>query len=129
MKLYRATNDRSDAENVPINSCWSPELSTAESYTDNPGFGGRHIVSVEIDPAVVAVADWTDAAGGTRAMIRDLMGDTDEAEEMIGEWAGYEVFQAIENSATLRRLAAEQYDWVSYTDDYPAGATTYRRMS
>lgn len=128
MKLYRATNNKSDAKKVPAGSCWSPELSTAEAYTDNPGFGGRHIVSIEIDPTKQAVADWTDAAGGTRAMICDLVGETEEAEDMIGTWAGYEVFQAIENNATLRRLAAEQYDWVSYTDDYPVGATTYRKM-
>lgn len=128
--LYRATNRKSDAKNIPVGSCWSDDIATAQAYADNPGFGGAHIVSATVDMG--NYADWTDAAGGIKQMFGDLFGAdfmmNDEAYLLYSEWKGYEIFQAIENSM-LSSLVAEKYNWIIYTDDYPEGATTYRRMS
>jgi hypothetical protein len=124
--LYRATNRRSDAKSIPVDTCWTDDRRVAEAYQDNPGFGGRHIVVIEAE--LGECADWTDEAGGTRQMIRDLMGDSDEAYEMIGIWGGYQPFQALENSPRLTRIVRKNYDWIKYSDDYPEGATAYRRM-
>lgn len=128
MILYRATNRKADAKKVPVDSCWTPEKNTAIAYTDNPGFGGRHIVSIEIAESDLEIADWTDELGGLRAMVRDLLGESAYADEVLGDWSGYCVFHVLENNAVIRDLAREKYDWVVYTDDYPEGATTYRKM-
>lgn len=125
MKLYRATHNQSDAKDVPIGTSWSPDLSTAEAYTDNPGFGGPHIVSIV---ARGDVCDYTDANGGLRQLIRDMISDEDIAHDLLSEWSGYEVFQCLESCSLLRRVVEERCDWLAYSDDFPPGATTYRRM-
>jgi hypothetical protein len=47
------------------------------------------------------------------------------------EWSrfpGNEVYDLIEGDNEIKNAVAEKYDWIMYTDTYPEGATTYRRM-
>jgi hypothetical protein len=53
VKLFRATKRREDAIDVPEGSCWTPDRGVAEAYTENPGWGGPHVVSIETsEPAI-----------------------------------------------------------------------------
>lgn len=126
MKLFRATNKPTDAQTVPSGSCWTSELETAEAYTDNPGFGGEHIVEIriEVEPGDVADARGDDARDiGPIAALLGLERDTLQA----NGWDS--VFCVLENSATARGVLRDAgYRWVRYYDDFPENADCWVRI-
>lgn len=125
MKLYRATADQTDAETIPAGTCWTPEEETAEAYTDNPGFGGEHIVSIEVDMDGARVLD----VRGRNA--RDLSALASALGMEASDWRddGLDsVFAVLENRRKVAAAVAELADWIIYSDDFPENATTYRKL-
>jgi hypothetical protein len=104
-------------------SCWAESHNDAQRYTDNPGFGGPivHEMTHDVDADRVldvtgdnAVAQLASALGLDRQDLLDL---------------GGMVYHCWENSSRIRNLICERYDWVKYTDDFPACCTTWCRMA
>lgn len=125
MTLFRATSNTSDAETIPSGSCWSPDRETAEAYTDNQGFGGSEIVSVDLDLSGVRVLDVRgrsarDLAPLARALDLDAQDWRDDGLDSV--------FSVIENRRSVREAINEMADWIIYSDDYPENATTYRKL-
>lgn len=126
MKLYRATNRKSDTKTIPAGTCWSDSEDAARAYTANQGYGGKYIVSVDVKPANPLDLrgdgwerdNWdalTDAVG------RDLREDWTDGDLEYPE-------QAIDDPSIRAELRGAGYDWVIYHDTYPRQCTTYVRL-
>jgi len=131
--LYRATSDVSDADTVPDGTCWAERREDAVAYTDNPGFGGPHIVSVTV----------SDRYAGS---ILDLRGDHWEKNgewDVLAEALGYasvkklrrdygaDEYENIEqmlDEPEVRARLARTYNWAVYHDTYPIGCTTWCKL-
>lgn len=118
--IYRATTNGYTGPG----SCWSPDLETAEAYqVEGLGYRGRSIVTAELTGSVL------DVQGGRgvdfEALAEALGYDPDTAQE----WAdnGW-LYPWEESREVARRLTASDYSWITYLDDYPELATTYRRI-
>lgn len=131
MKLYRATNRKSDSKRIPAGSCWTTDEKSAQMYRDNPGYGGKHLVSVEVEIGNALDLrgsswdrdDWqalADALGydGVRDMREAL------ADQMDGDY----IEDYLDDAGVRGKLADAGYDWVIYHDTYPEGCVTYRKM-
>lgn len=121
--LFRATNKVTDAASVPAGSCWSDDRATAEAYTENQGFGGAQVVSIELNSDRVL-----DVRGSTARDLSKL------AEAVDGDAQGWRddgldsVFAVLENRSKIRSKVEAMADWIIYLDDFPADATTYRKL-
>jgi hypothetical protein len=118
--LYRA--DASDLYDG-VGSCWSESQDDAKAYTDNQGFGGDTIHSVEMAIDSDRVLDLTgERAVAELAKVLDL--DKQDLMDMGGQ-----VWHCWENSARIKDRLAADYDWVKYTDDFPVNCTTWCRFA
>jgi hypothetical protein len=121
--IYRATNDKSDAEKIPTGSCWTESREVAQAYTDNQGFGGKHIVEAELVGAILDLTDgWDDLA--------ELV-DQDQWEpaELVQIWRDNGWLYPWEESRNVAdAISAAGYVWVRYIDDFPAGAITLKKV-
>jgi hypothetical protein len=132
-KLYRATNRKSDARKIPAGSCWTPSKEDAKAYTNNPGYGGKNIISIEINPKNIL-----DLRSGTGhddwGALRDILYpdmDIRDAKEEINEriWGELESAEDALDDADIRHeIAQAGYDWVIYEDTYPAQCETWRKL-
>jgi hypothetical protein len=122
--LWRATVTETDATDVPVGSCWSPDRSTAESYLDNPGFGGGVLVSAEVKSVRVL-----DVRGNSARDLRPLAAAVGGDAQSWRDDGLDSVFAVLENRSSVARAVASMADWVVYLDDYPENATTWRRMA
>ena len=129
--LYRATSDVSDADTVPDGTCWAERREDAVAYTDNPGFGGPHIVSVTVSDRYDGILDlrgdhwesdnWAALAAAlgyesARALRRDYDdGEHDYIEQFLDE-------------SEVRARLARTYNWAVYHDTYPIGCTTWCKL-
>ncbi|MCL5942742.1 MAG: hypothetical protein M1325_04370 [Actinobacteria bacterium] len=121
MRLYRATD--ADETGLHWGQSWTPEKETAQAYTDNPGFGGPHIRSLDVD--TTNSLDLRSADGVDFKRLAEALGYED-ADETAREWRSSSWRYPWEESATIQRQLRESgYDWIVYLDDYPDGATTY----
>lgn len=126
MKLYRATETPADRDTIPAGSCWTTERGTAEAYTANPGYGGEHIVEVEVDVCEGNVAEARGKNCRDLSAIAALLG--------VDVWdlkdCGYDsVFSVIENRPDAVEILREGgYDWVRYYDDFPEDADSWARL-
>lgn len=130
-ELYRAVDEKAYAGPY---SHWTPSLSAAKQYTDNPGFGGSNLIKTSVaSPKVLDLA-----TGRPGREVEDLayalfdagIGEdfADSPEELAEGWrdSGYNyVFQVFENQRGLDDAVAQNWDWVTFTDDFPEGATTW----
>jgi hypothetical protein len=118
IRLFRAAND----DNVDAGYSFSTELETAQSYTNNPGFGGNTIYRVDIDPG--KLLDVSDAD--------DLFSALSEAAgmDLIPEQYAHHAQRVLATDPKVREALAEKgYEWVKFTDDFPEGAITYTPVS
>lgn len=127
VKLYRATNRKSDAKKIPSGSCWTPDYAVAVEYTRNPGFGGKHIVEIDIEPEYVldlrfGRQHWeTEPLRQAKELVAEIIGI--EPSEIC---AGY--IHEIIDDPTIREKLSKHYDWVIYYDSFPDGAETWVRL-
>lgn len=145
MKLYRATDD-------PIaraGAHFTEEVKDAIAYTDNPGFGGPRVYEYKVAPRRHLDATGRSLLGLAEGYLENL--DEDEREdlewkvgrpsylyedepweveardvaEMWGDSGYYYVFHVLEHTRDVSDVLARSYDWVSFTDDFPPGSTTW----
>jgi hypothetical protein len=118
--LYRA--DNADLY-CGAGSCWTERRNDAEAYTDNQGFGGPvvHQVTHEMDNDRVL-----DLTGDNpfQALASAIGVETYEIMDCGGH-----IYHAWENNETFAAQICDRYDWVKYTDDFPVGCTTWRKMN
>lgn len=110
------------AEEVGVKpfSSWSEEKATAQSYQDNPGFGGDILRELRVDAGNVLQANTT-----TRSGMRDFADAIGFDREVGDEWFDNGWRYPWEESPKIRRALEEsEFDSVRYVDDFPAGATT-----
>lgn len=126
MILYRAAN-KPDARR---GAHFSPDRDVALAYTNNPGFGGARIYKYDI-PIEYHLDVFRRFRGNTSsariALARAL--DYDNPEETARAWRDsglMEIFQILENVRDATRRLAESYDWISFEDDFPSGAETWK---
>jgi hypothetical protein len=118
VRLYRAGD--ANETGVKAWSSWSPEKSTAESYLDNPGFGGSTLRTESVPLKNILKADTTSARGMIR-LARDLGFDPEVGQEWWDNGWKY----PWEESSRVKKAASEsKYDAIQYIDDFPEGATT-----
>lgn len=126
VRLFRAAKSADAARGAHF----SPQRETAESYQDNPGFGGSKLHAFDIDPD--HVLDLSKMGSGRRAfqeLASELEYEDPQEQAEIWRSAGLtHVFHVMENDSDARKKAEKLYDWVSYEDDFPAGATTWRYL-
>jgi ClpP class serine protease len=107
--LYRAAPEGGDSFHGT--SSWSPDLSTAEAYLDNPGFGGAQLYTTQVDASAAYDArDWEDVA----RLVADAdpaVGDSDSGDD------GAEAFLG----ALLEALEARGFEW---SEDLVNGGST-----
>lgn len=124
-RIYRATANAHE-KGIPRGSCWSEDIETAEAYTDDPGFGGEHLRSVEADLSSVL-----DIAGARRPFeeLAEALGYP-EPERQAEDWQLRSwIYPWEESSDVRRRLEQSGYDWLRYIDDYPEGAITLMKIT
>jgi hypothetical protein len=146
--IHRATTD-------PIGrrgAHFTEKLDDASAYTDNPGFGGPDIYSYDIPKSSVLdvsgkkwateladdVLDTWRSSGVSklerRAAALDSFAEEEggtAAEALAREWkdSGYNhVFQVLENDTAAKQALESTWDWVKFTDDFPAGSKTWRYL-
>lgn len=108
MTLYRAATD----DYLDIGYSFAETRETAESYLDNPGFGGGSIYSIEIDD------DPLDLTGMTAADVADLLGMTDPGAIGLDEWLP-------RTSDALDAIRELGHLWAIVDESYPAGTRTW----
>ncbi len=128
MKLFRATKCLEDATDIPTGSCWSPDLAVAEVYTENPGWGGPHIVSIDTNDAFV------DLRGHDRRGVHywDLAPLANLLNEDVNRWERMRlltVFKVLEEvDGVAKQLKQRGYRWAVYWDDHPPNAVVWMRL-
>lgn len=125
--LFRAT--KPDEQLLHPGSCWSEDRETAEAYTDNQGFGGSFVRSIDVD-----ISNLLDISTGTIAGSRQSL-------RMLAEALGYDVAEGDrwfdngwrypweESKQVRERLRASGFTWLRYDDDFPEGAVTIMRIT
>lgn len=123
MNLYRATT--ADESGIPAWSCWTGDYEAALEYTDNPGFGGDHIREIEADGSVLDIT-----GSGTLDQFRALALAIGMTEDDAQDWmySGY-LYPWEESGAVRDALAATEYEWLRYEDDYPEDCITVMRIA
>lgn len=118
MTLHRA-GDTTESGIKPWSS-WTSEMETAEAYTDNPGFGGKTIRTVQVPEGKVL-----DISLRNRSGLRKLAEKLGFQPEVGEQWMdnGWQ-YPWEESSKVKEALEASEYDWIRYEDDFPEGATT-----
>lgn len=125
--LYRAASRPIAAAGAHF----APSKATALAYTMNPGFGGPRVYRYEIDPKYHLDLFKIAQREGSRAALETLAEklEYDNPYEMMLKWTGrglYRMFQVFENDGEAVRRAKTNYDWISFEDDFPPGAETWR---
>lgn len=111
MILYRAAEN----DSIMVGYSFAGRRQDAESYLDNPGFGGPILYRCRV----------------TLSGVIDLTAGWDALSEAIGEevipakW-GYHFARTVTASDVIcERLASRGYQWAMIVDDYPEGCITY----
>lgn len=118
IKLYRAT--KKGEKGFRPWSSWTKDKETAKAYTKNQGFGGPYIRSITVPLDNVLEIDTTNRAG-MRKLAEDLGLDPIKGDEWFD--AGYR-YPWEESRAVSDLLTQSKYKYISYIDDFPAGAQT-----
>jgi len=133
--LYRAT-DRVDS--YGSGACFAADEEDAESYLDNPGFGGATLLSVEFRVDLSRVLSLVDGRRdglpyGRQARhawydLAEALGldaeDQDVIDELKEEGDSY-LHGIVDKQRRRAQLHAAGYDWVVLEDSYPNGAVTW----
>jgi hypothetical protein len=113
---------------------FSPSQDVAIAYQNNPGFGGSSLYRYEVsDDYHLDLYKTATRRGNPEALrfLAETLFEPLKVDAQLRDWkdAGYQfVFQVLENERSIARRLAEDYDWVSYLDDFPAGAETWRYL-
>ena len=126
--IYRAAN----STDLFVGAHCAATEEEAISYTDNPGFGGTTVFTVEVEN-VLRCDDIDELADAMVAMGHD---DSHTYDGWADEWRGRglcEVFQAIENNGWIAdALNNSEYEWVRFDEpsvgDENEMSTTYRYL-
>ena len=108
----------------------TPDIDAAQAYLDNPGFGGQDLYAYDIDDpqAHLELHRLKDSAALDR-LAEEL--EYEDPEEVAQKWrdAGHDrVNSVLENITDVDRRIHELYDWVSFKDDYPPDAETWKYL-
>lgn len=130
VRLYRA----SDRDGIVAGAHFTPELESAVAYMDNPGFGGGSLKAYDVPrDYVLDIYKYEKRHGvGSQASLEEFAKELElpDPELQAERWrdAGYRnVFQVLENDRrNLDAVAGKMYDWVTFTDDFPQGAQTWK---
>ena len=106
--LWRAANEAETG----TTACYAEAREDAEAYLDNPGFGGRNLYRVTLDPAAVIF-------DATKNDLRDIYGDRVDAFD--------HAYQAVHEDEG-QALVDAGYTHVRFEDDYPENAITVMRV-
>jgi hypothetical protein len=125
--LYRAASRATAAAGAHF----SPSKEMALAYTTNPGFGGPRLYRYEIDPEYHLDLYKVEKRRGYRVALETLAEalEYDDPYETMLKWEGrgyYHMFHVFENDSDATRRAKANFDWISFQDDFPEGAETWR---
>lgn len=133
--LYRAT-DRVDS--YGSGACFAADEEDAESYLDNPGFGGAELLEVEVRVDLDRVLSLVDGRrDGIPYGRQDRYAWQDLAEALDLDKHDQEVIRdlkeegesylhgIVDSRKRRAQLHAAGYDWVVYQDSYPDDAVTW----
>lgn len=111
MKLYRAS-DRAVAR---TGASFSPDVTVAEAYLTNNGFGGATIFEYRVTPRqVLTLWDTPDSL----SELGDALGMSSDE---VADWEWPSVYAVLENEpGVLKILQDAGFDWVTYDDDFPS---------
>lgn len=127
IELYRAAGE----PEARTGAHFSASRSDAAAYQDNPGFGGPNLYKFSVNqtnPLDLPSSNW--AALRRLAEVVASIRESD-ASTLLETWkdSGYvTVFQVLENARKVEADLKEKYDWISFPDDYPAGAKTWKYL-
>ena len=119
--IYRA-HEAQESNNIRAFTSWSPDRSTAEAYTNNPGFGGAFVRTAAVDLSNVLDVDPHSIAGYRR--LAEVLEYENPAETAEDWWSIGRRYVWEERGEIKQRLARSGYDWIRYEDDFPDGAIT-----
>lgn len=106
--LYRAAKD----DYLDQGYSFTESRETAELYMNNPGFGGGKIYTCEATGRVL------DLTGVSMANAAAMLGCKDPCAIGVDEWLPRTV-------AALDAAREQGYSWVTVSESYPAGTTTW----
>lgn len=109
--LYRAAQD----DYLSQGMSFAESRETAALYADNPGFGGAHIYTCDVDVVDDAVLDLT---GLSTAEAAALLGLTDPGAIGVDEWIPRITHR-------LDERVANGLQWVRVDESYPRGTVTW----
>jgi len=111
--LYRAS-DRAVADRF---SSFSPDIEVAEAYLDNPGLGGPTVFSYDVvvqPERVLRLHDESRAVAKLDDAVQWSATDDERLEDRFAR-----VYEALEQTRGLAERLSEDYDWITYDDDFP----------
>ena len=133
--LYRASDNDTD---YASGACFAADEDDAEKYLDNPGFGGEHLFSIEIDVPRERVLSLVDGkrdgiphgrnARDAWSTVAEALGlDAEDPNVLLdliedSETYIHGVFDSPKNRA---KIHANGYDWAVYQDSWPDGMVTW----
>ncbi|MCK5652184.1 MAG: hypothetical protein KAJ42_12430 [Gemmatimonadetes bacterium] len=130
--LYRAAERAVAGQGASF----TPDLSVAIAYTDNPGFGGPDVYAYAVEAR--EVLDLHNDSYALQHLAEALRpGDIEAVWDLVDEWTGSgldSVYKILEERPEVAEdLADKQYDWISYDDDFPnrepVAAETWVKLS
>lgn len=126
MLLYRAASRATIAPaTFGRGACFAAAREDAESYLDNPGFGGSALFAFEVEAEYVLHLNNPHAFETLAEALWDelveagLADDCEEPLDLAGQWACRglcTVFDLLENTSGLEEIIADAYDWVVYVE-------------
>jgi hypothetical protein len=125
IKLFRSDDD---PPYVDAGSWWTPDISVARAYVDNPGFGGDSLFSGVfsasgiLDLRLGAYPDqWSNRDAIRHLAFQEF--DQDWLENVEDSYL-HEVLDRTE----VRGVLSQKYIWVIIYDSFPEGAETWQRL-
>jgi hypothetical protein len=117
--LYRAADD----DYISQGTCFASGREAAESYLDNPGFGGDTLWACEAEGRVLDLTGsyWVDA------LCEALEGhdDAEALQDSVRTDSHLDLCEVIHHRIALMDALAESYDWIQVDETYPAGTVTW----
>ena len=148
MKLWRAQENETLEDGIFQGMCFTEKKEDAEAYQDNPGFGGKNLLSVEIeDSRILNLGDIEELVDNlNESFIDEFFENNGRVPEYIDEnwfWENVDLdekkrqyveslqdeswylWDAWERNPEIIEDLGKNYDWVVYEDNFPDGCITY----
>ncbi len=127
-RLFRASR-RGD---IGSGAHLTPDIDAATAYLDNPGFGGSQLHAYDVEPDNLLDL-YKYGKRHPKHVLEKLAEELDYADPAAtaDTWSGNglkHVFQVLENDTEAHIRSKKFYDWITFEDQFPSGAQTWKYL-